>query len=26
SIGATIADNFGVPLPEFGRSYLQDLK
>ncbi|WP_242678406.1 hypothetical protein, partial [Staphylococcus schleiferi] len=25
-IGATIADNFGVPLPEFGRSYLQDLK
>ncbi|WP_353436913.1 phosphopentomutase [Staphylococcus coagulans] len=26
SIGATIADNFGVPLPEFGRSYLQKLQ
>ncbi|UTH13582.1 phosphopentomutase [Macrococcus equipercicus] len=25
SIGATIADNFGVPLPEFGRSYLGDM-
>ncbi|WMZ63382.1 phosphopentomutase [Staphylococcus pseudintermedius] len=26
SIGATIADNFGVTLPEFGRSYLNELK
>ncbi|MCQ9291162.1 phosphopentomutase, partial [Staphylococcus hyicus] len=26
SIGATIADNFGVKLPEFGHSYLNDLK
>ncbi|MCS4487130.1 phosphopentomutase, partial [Staphylococcus sp. GRT3] len=26
SIGATIADNFGVALPEFGRSYLNELK
>ncbi|UXR78477.1 MULTISPECIES: phosphopentomutase [unclassified Staphylococcus] len=26
SIGATIADNFGVELPEFGRSYLAELK
>lgn len=26
SIGATIADNFGVEAPEFGRSYLNDLK
>jgi phosphopentomutase len=25
SIGATIADNFGVPLPEYGRSYLTEL-
>ena len=26
SIGATIADNFNVTLPEFGKSYLQELK
>ena len=26
SIGATIADNFGVKAPEYGRSYLKDLK
>lgn len=26
SIGATIADNFGVTLPEFGHSYLNELK
>lgn len=26
SIGATIADNFGVELPEFGQSYLGELK
>ncbi|MBI5974861.1 phosphopentomutase [Staphylococcus canis] len=26
SIGATIADNFGVQLPEFGHSYLNELK
>ncbi|PNZ26714.1 phosphopentomutase, partial [Staphylococcus rostri] len=26
SIGATIADNFGVDLSEFGRSYLNELK
>ncbi|GAB0219568.1 phosphopentomutase [Staphylococcus pseudintermedius] len=26
SIGATIADNFGATLPEFGRSYLNELK
>ncbi|QIH76826.1 phosphopentomutase [Macrococcoides canis] len=26
SIGATIADNFGVKLPEFGESYLKELK
>lgn len=26
SIGATIADNFGVELPEFGKSYLEELK
>ncbi|EGQ3835155.1 phosphopentomutase [Staphylococcus pseudintermedius] len=26
SIGATIADNFDVTLPEFGRSYLNELK
>ncbi|MBQ5152172.1 phosphopentomutase [Macrococcoides caseolyticum] len=26
SIGATIADNFGVELPEFGESYLEELK
>ncbi|SUM56520.1 phosphopentomutase [Staphylococcus microti] len=26
SIGATIAENFGVTLPEFGRSYLNELK
>ncbi|MCO4344591.1 phosphopentomutase [Staphylococcus agnetis] len=26
SIGATIADNFGVKAPEYGRSYLNDLK
>ncbi|EGQ4144644.1 phosphopentomutase [Staphylococcus pseudintermedius] len=26
SIGATIAANFGVTLPEFGRSYLNELK
>ncbi|EGQ0319322.1 phosphopentomutase [Staphylococcus pseudintermedius] len=26
SIGATIADNFGITLPEFGRSYLNELK
>ncbi|EKF8534837.1 phosphopentomutase [Staphylococcus pseudintermedius] len=26
SIGVTIADNFGVTLPEFGRSYLNELK
>lgn len=25
SIGATIADNFDVPLPEYGRSYLTEL-
>ncbi|MDU7036620.1 MAG: phosphopentomutase, partial [Staphylococcus simulans] len=25
SIGATIADNFNVPMPEFGRSYLSEL-
>ena len=25
SIGATIADNFNVPMPEFGRSYLAEL-
>src|SRR5699024_1737460 len=25
SIGATIADNFGVKLPEFGRSYLKEM-
>ncbi|HFE9639858.1 TPA: phosphopentomutase, partial [Staphylococcus aureus] len=26
SIGATIADNFNVTLPEFGKSYLKELK
>lgn len=26
SIGATIADNFGVKLPEFGESYLKELE
>ena len=26
SIGKTIADNFGVKLPEYGYSYLEDLK
>ncbi|REH78106.1 phosphopentomutase, partial [Staphylococcus felis] len=26
SIGATIADNFGVTLPDYGRSYLEALK
>ncbi|MDT0680669.1 phosphopentomutase, partial [Staphylococcus chromogenes] len=26
SIGATIADNFGVKAPEFGHSYLSELK
>ncbi|REI05749.1 phosphopentomutase [Staphylococcus felis] len=26
SIGATIADNFGVTLPDYGRSYLKELK
>ncbi|TDM16339.1 phosphopentomutase [Macrococcoides canis] len=26
SIGATIADNFGVELPEFGESYLKELE
>ena len=26
SIGATIAGNFGVELPEFGKSYLEELK
>ena len=25
SIGATIADNFGVKMPEFGRSYLSEM-
>lgn len=25
SIGATIADNFDVTLPEFGRSYLKEM-
>jgi len=25
-VGATIADNFGVPLPENGTSFLEDLR
>ena len=26
AVGATVADNFGVTLPEYGKSYLTDLK